>query len=155
MAKRKRYDDKFRATSVVMLTAAGYPDMKGALQQTADHLKVPARTLSRWFNAESNPPPAILVNEKKEELADLFENAAYEYVKHSIKRDVVEDTRGKDAIMAAAVATDKMRLLRGLPTEIIVLVPGFIEAIKKLGQDPQEVMKRAINRAGLGDQYLQ
>ena len=155
MAKRKSYDDKFRASAVVMLEAAGYPTEKGALARTAAHCGVPSPTLHRWFHGKNNPPPSELVTEKKGELADLFENAAYKYISHSVKVEVIEETKGKDAIMAAAVAVDKMRLLRGLPTEIVVLVPGFIEAIKKLGQDPEVVMRKAIERAGLGEQYLQ
>lgn len=147
MAKRKQYDDKFRASAVVMLEAAGYPDTKGALTRTAQHVGVPARTLSRWFNGEQNPPPDQTVSEKRGELADLFENAAYLYLGHSVKPEIIEETRGKDAIMAAAVATDKMRLLKGLPTEIVGIIPDFIDALNTLGKEPKLFMERLIERS--------
>lgn len=35
------------------------------------------------------------------------------------------------------------------------LVQGFIEAVRREGQNPEAVMRRAIERAGLSDQYLQ
>jgi hypothetical protein len=147
MPKRKSYDDKFRASVVVMLEAAGYPNTKGALQRVADHVHVPAMTISRWFKRTNNAPPHELVTEKRGDLADLFEDAAHLYINHSVKRDVIEETKGKDAIMAAAVAVDKMRLLRGLPTEIVQLMPEFLAALERTGQQPDQFMQRVIERA--------
>lgn len=147
MAKRKRYTDKFRASAVVMLEAAGYPDTKGALSRTAEHLKVPAMTLSRWFKRANNPPPNELVTEKKGELADIFEDVAYLYLGQARQPDVIDETRGRDAVMTAAVATDKMRLLRGLPTEIIGIIPDFVQAMNDIGKDPVDVLKRLTDRA--------
>ena len=59
MTQRGHYDDKFRASAVVMLKAAGYPDNKYKLQEIADHLRVPSRTLRRWFNGENGAPPVV------------------------------------------------------------------------------------------------
>lgn len=70
MAKRKRYDDKFRASAVVMLEAAGYPGKLGALATTAKHIGVPERTLSRWFNGEQNEPPTDMVVTMKDSLPE-------------------------------------------------------------------------------------
>lgn len=149
MAKKKRrsYDDKFRAGAVVTLQAAGYPNTPGALTRIANELKVQPRTLSRWFNGEQNPPPDQMVTEKKEDMADLFEIAAFKYLKFASSDDVIESASARDAMMNAAVATDKMRLLRGLPTEIVELVPGVIEALKKQNLDPVEIFQRMIDRA--------
>lgn len=147
MTKRKSYDDKFRASAVVMLEAAGYPDQKGALTRVADTLGVPARTLSRWFNGEQNPPPDQLVTDKKEELADVFERAAYTYLHHALKDDVVSEVSGNAAMIAAATATDKMRLLRGLPTEIVQLLPDVLNALRVLGMSPADVFNGIIQRA--------
>lgn len=145
--KRKRYDDKFRASACVMLEAQGYPGMKGALQHVADHLNVPAMTLSRWFKARQNPPPNELVSEKRGDLADIFENLAYKMLAHAGREEVIDAMTGKDATIAAATATDKMRLLRGLPTEIIEVVPAFVEALTRIGKDPKVFMDRVIERA--------
>jgi transposase-like protein len=67
MAKRKRYTDEYRASAVLMLEAAGYPDIEGALSRVADHLGMHYQTLSRWFRAVQNPPPHELVQEKRED----------------------------------------------------------------------------------------
>jgi transposase-like protein len=145
--KRRSYDDKFRTGAVVTLQAAGYPNTPGALTRIANELGVPPRTLSRWFNGENNPPPDNLVSEKKEDMADLFETVALKYLRHAGNDDVVEGSSGRDAMMNAAVAVDKMRLLRGLPTEIVELMPGVVEALKKQNLDPAEVFRRMIERA--------
>lgn len=149
MAKRRQYDDQFRSSAVVMLKGAGYPDTLGALANVAKHLKVPARTLSRWFNGEQNPPPDRMVMDKKEDLADLFEQAARLYVGHAMTKDVVEETRGKDALIAAATAVDKMRLLRDLPTEIVAVLPVIVQAVELMkahGHEPSQVFERIIQR---------
>ena len=151
------YTDKFKAGAVALLESQGFPNDPGALDRVYQHLgqKPAKRTLMRWFHGENGAPDDKLVRASKKELADVFEDVAYKYLNRAGEQDAVDETKGKDAVMTAAIAVDKMRLLRGLPTEIVVLVPGFIEAIKKLGQDPEQVMRRAIERAGLGEQYLQ
>lgn len=143
----KRYDDKFRASACLMLQAQGYPEMKGSLTYVAEALHVPARTLSRWFNGEQNPPPVEVVNEKRPELITLFENIAYKMLSHAQRDDVIESMSGKDAVIAGATATDKMRLLQGLPTEIIGVLPQFVEALTAMGKDPKEFMTRVIERS--------
>lgn len=145
--KRRQYDDKFRASIVAMLAASGYPDRKGALHEIAKHVGVPDMTISRWFKAQQNPPPNELVNEKKEELADLFESAARTYLKHAVDPDVVGEVPGQSAMTAAAIAVDKMQLLRGLPTEIVGMLPDVLAALKALGQEPSDVFNRIIQRA--------
>ena len=151
------YSDKFKAGAVALLESQGYPDKPDALKKVQKHLggKPATRTLMRWFHGEHGAPDDKLVKREKKELADVFEEVAYSYLTRASDQDAIDDTRGKDAVMTAAIAVDKMRLLRGLPTEIIVLVPGFTEAIKKLGRDPEQFMRSTIERAGLGEQYLQ
>lgn len=147
MARRKVYDDKFRTSAVIMLEAAGYPKQEGALTRVAAEIGVPYRTLSRWFNKEQNPPPDYLVQEKRGELADVYEDIAYKYLAHASKDEVIEETQGKDAIIAAATATDKMRLLRGLPTEIVAIIPDVIAALNKMHKDPVTIFHDIIRRA--------
>ena len=74
MAKRERrqYDDKFRASAVVMLEAAGYPNKDGALATTAKHLGVPHNTLRNWFHGVHNPPPSDVRHEKRQDLAEML-----------------------------------------------------------------------------------
>jgi len=152
--KRKQYDDKFRASACVMLEAQGYPHVKGALQHVSEALHVPGRTLSRWFNGEQNPPPDRIVREKREDLSIIFEDIAYKMLAHAARRDVIEEMSGKDAVMAGAIATDKMRLLQGLPTEIIGILPDFVQALQQAGKDPKEFMSRVIDRI-TSESYVQ
>lgn len=149
MVKRRRYDDQFRASAVVMLQAAGYPDQKGSLEGVAKYLKMPAPTLHRWFREKNNPPPSELVTEKKEELADVFERIAYKYLTHADRDVVIEETSGKDAVVTAATAVDKMRLLRDLPTEIVAVLPVIVQAVELMkahGHEPSQVFERIIQR---------
>jgi transposase-like protein len=117
VAKRKRYDDKFRASAVVILEAAGYPEVKGALVRVANNLGVPHATLSRWINQKRNPAPPELVQEKKVDLKELLEKEI-----NGILGDMPSarvDASYRDLGVVAGILFDKLQLLKGKPTEII------------------------------------
>lgn len=142
-----KYSDKFKADSVVMLTTAGYPDNPYKLEEVARYLKVPSRSLRRWYYKQNGAPPDELVREEKAELADMFESVARKMLLHAGDEDVIDQMYGKDAVIAAATATDKMRLLRGLPTEIIEVVPKLVTALQDAGLDPVETFNKMLQRA--------
>lgn len=73
-------------------------------------------------------------------LTQYFAQTAINYLKHANKEEVIEDMKGKDAVMAAAIAVDKMRLLMNLPTEIIEILPDVVESIKRTGRNPYDVL---------------
>ncbi len=114
MKQRRRYDDEFRASAVLMLEAAGYPKREGALSQVAGHLNVPLSTLRGWFIGTRNPPPAKLRNEKRfdlreairDELAGIFPAMA----------DRRQDATYRELATAAGILIDKDQLLDGKPT---------------------------------------
>lgn len=137
MASKRRYTDEERASLVAMLEAEGYPDKKGALSKVAQYAKVPPATLQRWFHGTRNPPPTQMVNIKKIELADLFEQAARRYLEHGLSDDVMDEVSGKDAITAAAIAADKMNLLQNKPTQHI--------AVEHSGQISIDERRQRIN----------
>jgi transposase-like protein len=145
--KRRNYTDEFRASCVLMLEAAGYPDRKGALAHVSKEVNVPSMTLRRWFTGQQNPPPNQLVSKNRIPLADKLESVAHQYIDHASNPDVVDEMDGKGAMTAAAIAIDKMRLLRGLPTEIVQIMPEVLEAIDILGLTPAAVFERLIRRA--------
>lgn len=121
MAKRRRYTDDFRASAVLMLEAAGYPDEYGSLTAVSKKIEVPPRTLSRWFKKEQNPPPDQLVKEKRGELVERLEDLAHTLI-DAIYKDL--DENGVDAVKgmtATAIAIDKLQLLRNRPTAIVKL----------------------------------
>jgi hypothetical protein len=146
---RKRYTDEERATLVAMLEAQDYPNVKGALAYVANYAKVPESTLRGWFKARRNPPPAKLRDIKKRELADVFEDVAYDMLGHAGDPEIIAEMSGKDAVIAAATATDKMRLLRGLPTEIVEILPtirDIYDALQERGKSPDMFFDRIKQR---------
>jgi hypothetical protein len=115
MAKRPRYDDKFRASAVVMLEAAGFPDRKGALSHVSKHLGVPIPTLTRWVTGANNPAPNELVTKNRIELTDLLDTeiaAAFEAAK-----GVRGEASYRDLMTGIGILVDKRQLLRGEPTQ--------------------------------------
>lgn len=113
--KRRRYTDDFRASTVLMLEAAGYPDTKGALQQVADNVGVAAMTISRWFHASNNPPPNELVTIKREDILNLIKKQLHRALTEMDK--TADDADYRSLATAAGILTDKMELLEGRATE--------------------------------------
>lgn len=57
MAKRKQYDEKFKASAILMLEAAGYPDRREALTTVSEHLVMSAKSLASWYEDTQSPDP--------------------------------------------------------------------------------------------------
>lgn len=113
--KQPRYNDEFRRDAVLMLQAAGYPGTVGALTRVAKHLSVPERTLSRWYNAEQNPPPDTLVKKKRGKLVELIRQEIYSILGEMDRKRDEADYR--ELATALGIAVDKLQLLAGEPTE--------------------------------------
>lgn len=112
---RRRYTDQYRASAVLMLEAAGYPDKPGALMSVANHLKVPHATLSRWARAIQNPPPPELVHEKKLDMvAELLDLLGLTF---TAAKNTVGEATNKELATAIGIYIDKLQLLSGKPTE--------------------------------------
>ena len=117
MRKRNRYDDKFRASAVIMLEAAGYPDKKGALAAVAKNLDVPAPTLHRWIREKNNPPPSDVVNEKRMDLKEMLKAEINGALGEMPNARI--DASYRDLGTVAAILIDKLQLLEGKATERI------------------------------------
>lgn len=128
--KRPDYDDKLRASLVATLQAAGYPDKKGALTEVAKHAGVPARTLSRWYNGEQNPPPDQLVTEKRHELKDLLDTEIRALFAEMPKAR--PDASYRDMGTVAGILMDKQLLLDGKATERLDHTGEVTHAIKTI-----------------------
>ena len=111
MAPRKKYTDKFKAGVVVLLQSENYPADPYAIERVAKQVKVPGRTIRRWFNGEHGQPPDDVVTDTKKELKELFEDEIRAIM--MALPDKREDANYKDAVMAAAILTDKKQLLEG------------------------------------------
>lgn len=148
-----KYSDEYRATAIAMMVAEGYPDDATAIKRVHGQLAVPkpnVRTLRYWYQHQHQPAPEKLIQEKKEDLSDLFEKVAEKYVRHAMKDDIVLKSSGAGAMTAAAIAVDKMRLLRNLPTEIIAVLPVIQDAyaaIAAIGEDPETVFRKLADAA--------
>ena len=141
MSKRRRYDDKFRASAVVMLEAAGYPDKDGALARVARELKVPESTLHGWAN-NRNTPPSQMRTIKRVELNTVIREEIYSALEAA--QNVRQDASYRDLITGAAILIDKLQLLEGQPTwriEVINLIKSgeFTpqDIINELGDTPE------------------
>lgn len=145
MGTRRRYTDEERAEAVVLLKANGWPDTPGALARTANEAGMDAVVLRRWALGTSNPPPDNIVSVKTGTLIEKLERNAHLYLDRA--EDTVEKTSGQQAMTTAAIAIDKMRLLQGLPTQIVAVLPDFLGALRAMGIDPDEFIRRTVTKA--------
>lgn len=128
---RRKYSDKEKARALAALDLNG-----GNVSGTSKQLKIPRSTLLLWSRdvAVSSDMPELR-QEKKQELSALFENVARAYLGRAITTDAVAETKGKDAVIAAATATDKLQLLLGKPTEILSLHDKAKELAELIGPE--------------------
>lgn len=115
-------------------------------------------TLHGWWVANRTEPnrtepikknviPTPVRQQASDSLDDIFEHVARLYLERAAQDSVVSDTKGKDAVITAATAVDKMRLLRGLPTEIVQLTIELYDALGQAGLDPVTTFNKMIQRA--------
>jgi len=110
-----RYTDEFRATSVIMLEANGYPDDSYALAKTAHYLHIPRFTLYRWYKRIQNPPPHELVTEIKKDFLDLIEDEMRNIFDQM--KDANQDADYRELGTVLGILFDKRQLLTGGSTE--------------------------------------
>jgi transposase-like protein len=127
MARRKRYTDEFRASAVLMLEAAGYPETEGALSRVADHLGMHYQTLSRWFRAIQNPPPRELVQEKKEDFLQQLQAIKGLAAGKIIER--IEEYEPRDLTGLLKISAELAELLAGKPTERVEHLETMLETL--------------------------
>lgn len=71
-----------------------------------------------------------------------FEEAAHRFLNHAVQDKTIKKMSGSAAILSAATAVDKMRLLRGLPTQIVAILPKLVEAMEDQGIDATEAFQK-------------
>jgi hypothetical protein len=108
---RRRYTDEDRSTALVVLAANG-----GNIERTARELGIPRTTLQRWDQGTAHPEAAANAAPKKEALANLLEGLVYDAL--GVLPGNLASANARQLMTIAAVAVDKMLLLRGLPTQI-------------------------------------
>jgi hypothetical protein len=112
MAAKRRYSDLERAGALAALAANA-----GDVSKTARALGMPRKTLAHWAKEQvKGEALAKDCQEKKRDLADLFEDLARAILGVSLRQ--VDLLPIDKALVAAGIAVDKMLLLRGEPTAI-------------------------------------
>lgn len=147
---------------------------KAALDEIRQLLELPKlgkTTVHRWLKVgtvpdnstktESNGTDSEMESQKKArspvvtqdmvetahiKLEDLYEKVTRKYLAHALNPEVVADLDGKQAVTAAAIATDKMRLLTNLPTVIIGILPDLVRNIEAAGHSPEAIFDALNDR---------
>lgn len=86
-------------------------------------------------------PTREMIDTAHTELHKIYEELARKLLAHASQDDKIAELDSKQAITAAAIATDKMRLLNNLPTVIVGILPSLLENIKRAGHDPQVIFE--------------
>ena len=156
--KRRAYSDKEVAEALAVLDL-----WEGDTHGAARELKIPESTLRQWAEGRSDGPLrrmetgdfAQLRQEKKESLADAFEDVAWRCVnrlrvagQYESETDLLKSEKLQAVAVAttAAIATDKMRLLRDQPTSIVGDA-DWAKEIKRISEEygiPEEQVKQDI-----------
>lgn len=111
---KRQYSDNDKATALALLDAN-----EGNVLRTSKQLKIPHKTLDEWAKGRNqHPVVADLRIDKKQELHSLFEEVARLYLGQAAQEDTIKKTNGRDSVIAAATAVDKMRLLTEQATSI-------------------------------------
>jgi hypothetical protein len=147
-----KFDDEYRASVVVMLQAEGYPENPLALGKVHNYLKqrtpYPSKpTLINWFHGYKNPPPLNKVNDKKGNMLDSMNEWAWVLMEHGKNPETVGEMTGQQAATSFGIILDKIRLLQGLPTQIVAVLPEFVSTMQQVGEDPENILRRMIERA--------
>jgi hypothetical protein len=109
---KRQYTDNDKAGALAALDANN-----GNVNRTARQIGIPRTTLIEWmYNRHVSSDVSDIRQEKKVSLAEKFEQLAEKLVDDLIIR--VGQGKFVEEATAAAIAIDKMQLLRGAPTSI-------------------------------------
>ena len=117
MAGRRKwtqYSDEDKASAVLMLEAAGYPNRPGAMAQVVRELGVPESTLRSWAKNQHGAPPAKVRAEKRIELVQSLKEVAFALVTHL--GNIADTGDVRETATALGIVVDKLQILSGEPT---------------------------------------
>lgn len=77
-----------------------------------------------------------LQSKASQKLDVALEELAQKLISHASRPEVIGKANVQQAMTSLGIAVDKMRLLRGLPTEIVAILPDLVETIRRKGYDP-------------------
>lgn len=131
--KYRVYTDKFKATVLLMLEAAGGVGHHSAMAQVSKKYGVPYRTLQGWANngvkqidLQAKTEIDELMDDTRKELVELFDTEVRSiFGSLEGKR---EEATYKELAWAAAVFLDKLQLLNNKPTQNVQQAISFIRS---------------------------
>lgn len=153
------YSEFDRATAVeIVARNNGVLDAStlSAIRAALGAPKLPGRTVRNWMQ-EGDVKISSLVKKDfhsgsitvqevvSQRLDDKLEAAAHTFVDHATRANVVDKMNGQQAMTSAAIAIDKMRLLRDLPTEIVSIMPELVAVAKRHNLDALAAVRALIN----------
>lgn len=110
---------------------------------------LPKSTVWRWLQRDATDKKAASPEARAQAakaLDVMLEEAARRFVNHAVKDAVLNEASTREAMTAAGIAIDKMRLLRGLPTEIISILPALIQKIEEKGLRASDVFQAMMEQ---------
>lgn len=111
---RTEWTDREKGSALAALAANG-----GNVSKTARQLEIPRTTLRLWARGlRQNADVAEIGRQKKSTLADEFERVAEQMVAETLGMEHDPKESRYTKMMCAAIAVDKMRLLREQATSI-------------------------------------
>jgi hypothetical protein len=154
------YSDAQKAIAVEIVRRANGTVSNAAISEIREKLGLPDlsdRTIRNWIEAsdlKKSLPRKKEISElensieaKAEKALDLmFEETARTYLDHASRSHIVNRTSGNAAVTAAAIAVDKMRLLRNLPTEIVQIMPMLVAEMDRAGMNASDVFQAMLTR---------
>lgn len=106
---RRRFTHAERVTVLLLLDA----NRGASIRAIARKLGIPETTVRRWASGERSPAAKDAAPRHREQLADVFEGAAWELLAFS--RERIEEADFLPLIKGAALAAEKAVMLRQVP----------------------------------------
>lgn len=133
----KKYSDADKAAFVVMLEAAGYPHVPGALERVVKETNVSRATLRDWHtkgihygNENTTAQVEVLMDRTRLTMTELLDNAvrnALDKMEEKLENEP-ENISYKDLSLTVAIFTDKLQLLNDKPTQNIQQGISFVRS---------------------------
>lgn len=147
-----KYSDEYRTSAIVMLEAQGYPDDSYALGRVHSYLKsrkpFPTKaTLLNWYQGEKTPSDSKVLNDKKRDMTLELKGLVWKLIDHAGDNDTISDMSGQQTITSIGILIDKIRLLTGLPTQIVQIMPSLMTSFENAGIDATDFFQKAKARA--------
>ena len=143
MSLYRQYSDDDKAVALAVLEVN-----KGDYSRTARQCNVPRQHLQRWVRGEGvNDAVQEIVQGKRGDLANRFEARAHEFL-DAVTPEKIAEAGLRDLMTSAAIATDKMRLLREQSTVNVAHTLTNEDRIARL----QELMQIMADRKALAEQ---